>query len=97
MQHREYASPRPEGALAEAEVKTKSTSTTSTTKPKANTNLRKAASASQSIRETQTPTRGAIRPVITLSTAERYVLPPLLGLLKSSNATMFAEALWLPV
>jgi len=66
-------------------------------KPKANTNLRKAASASLSIRETPTATRGAIRPVFTFSTAERYILPPLLNIHKSSNATMLAEALWLPV
>lgn len=66
-------------------------------KPKTNTNLRKTASASLSIRETPTATRGAIRPVFTLSTAERYILPPLLNVMKSSNATMLAEALWLPV
>ena len=67
----------------------------STPKPKLNTNLRKAAAASLPIREKST--RGAIRPVITLSTAEKYALRPLLSVLKSSNATMFAEALWLPV
>ncbi|CCA67117.1 probable RMD1-protein required for Meiotic Division [Serendipita indica DSM 11827] len=64
-------------------------------KPKLNTNLRKTASASLSIREKST--RGAIRPVVTLSTAERYILKPLLKTQKASNATMFAEALWLPV
>lgn len=66
-------------------------------KPKSNTNLRKTAAASLAIRETPTATRGAIQPVFTLSTAERYILPPLLNTLKSSNATMLAEALWLPV
>jgi uncharacterized Rmd1/YagE family protein len=66
-------------------------------KPKSNTSLRKAASASLSIREKPTATRGAIRPVFTISTAERYTLSPLLGVLKPLNATMLAEALWLPV
>lgn len=65
-------------------------------KPKSNTSLRKTASASLSIREKPTATRGAIKPVFTLSTAERYLLPPLLKVMKSSNAIMFAEALWLP-
>jgi uncharacterized Rmd1/YagE family protein len=65
-------------------------------KPKSNTSLRKTASASLSIREKSTATRGAIKPVFTLSTAERYLLPPLLNVMKSSNAIMFAEALWLP-
>jgi uncharacterized Rmd1/YagE family protein len=66
-------------------------------KPKSNTSLRKAASASLSIREKPTATRGAIRPVFTISTAERYTLSPLLDVLKPLNATMLAEALWLPV
>jgi uncharacterized Rmd1/YagE family protein len=65
-------------------------------KLKSNTSLRKAASASLPIREKTTPTRGAIRPVFTMSTAERYQLRPLLRGLKSSNAIMFAEALWMP-
>ena len=65
-------------------------------KPKSNTNLRKTASASLSIREKPTATRGAILPVFTISTAERYILPPLLKNLESSNATMLADALWLP-
>ncbi|KAG9057737.1 hypothetical protein FS842_004393 [Serendipita sp. 407] len=96
LQSRRYASSRQEKAPVEVDVRNQPTQT-SVTKPKANTNLRKAASASLSIREKQTPTRGAIRPVVTLSTAERYLLSPLLSVLKSSNATMFAEALWLPV
>ncbi|PVG04432.1 putative RMD1-protein required for meiotic division [Serendipita vermifera] len=65
-------------------------------KSKSNTSLRKAASASLPIREKTTPTRGAIRPVFTMSTAERYQLRPLFKAFKSSNATMFAEALWMP-
>jgi uncharacterized Rmd1/YagE family protein len=65
-------------------------------KPKANTSLRKAASASLPIRETPTPTRGAIRPVFTYTRAEGYRLPSLQSALKAQNAVMFAEALWIP-
>jgi len=71
------------------------TPSTSLHKPKTTTSLRKAASASQSIRETQTPTRGTIQPVWTLSTAERYSLPRLQSVL-GRNATVLAESLWIP-
>ncbi|PPQ66213.1 hypothetical protein CVT24_000325 [Panaeolus cyanescens] len=43
-------------------------------KPKASTPLRRSASASLPIRSNPTPTRGVIKPVFTLSTAERYLL-----------------------
>ena len=71
------------------------TPSTTLHKPKTTTSLRKAASASQSIRETQTPTRGTIQPVWTLSTAERYSLPRLQSVL-GKNATVLAESLWIP-
>jgi required for meiotic nuclear division protein 1 len=70
-------------------------SSTTLHKPKTATSLRKAASASQSIRETQTPTRGAIQPVFTLSTAERYSLPRLQSVL-GKEAFVLAESLWVP-
>lgn len=71
------------------------TPSTTLHKPKTTTSLRKAASASQSIRETQTPTRGAIQPVWTLSTAERYSLPRLQSVL-GKEAVVLAESLWIP-
>lgn len=71
------------------------TPSTTLHKPKTTTSLRKAASASQSIRETQTPTRGTIQPVWTLSTAERYSLPRLQSVL-GKNAIGLAESLWIP-
>lgn len=43
-------------------------------KPKASTPLRRSASASLPIRSNPTPTRSLIKPVFTLSTAERFLL-----------------------
>ncbi|KAF8199681.1 hypothetical protein BJ912DRAFT_1020245 [Pholiota molesta] len=43
-------------------------------KPKSTTPLRRSASASLPIRSNPTPTRGVIKPIFTLATAERYIL-----------------------
>lgn len=66
-------------------------------KPKATTPLRRSASASLPIRETRTPTRGAIQTVFTLATAERYLLSrirqhPNLPI----RAQTLNESVWIP-
>jgi hypothetical protein len=64
-------------------------------KPKSTTPLRRSASASLPIRSNPNPTRGDIRPVFTLTTAERYFLsrlrpnhPP--------HTTTHHESWWVP-
>lgn len=64
-------------------------------KPRASTPLRRDAGASIPIRTNPTPTRGSIQPVITFTTAERYVLPRLRPFL-SHLAQPLAEAWWIP-
>lgn len=66
-------------------------------KPKASTPLRRSASASLPIRSNPTPTRGVIKPVFTLATAERYILSRLRTL---SDLPPLSQALheswWVP-
>jgi required for meiotic nuclear division protein 1 len=63
-------------------------------KPKASTTLRRTASASIPIRSNPTPTRSSIRPVLTLATAERYLLLRLRSRLP--GAQTLHDALWVP-
>ncbi|KAL0954827.1 hypothetical protein HGRIS_003772 [Hohenbuehelia grisea] len=66
-------------------------------KPKATTPLRRSASDSLPIRSNPTPTRGDIKPVFTLATAERYLLPRLRaspGL--PAGTRMLNESLYVP-
>lgn len=64
-------------------------------KPKAATQLRRSASDSLPIRSNPTPTRGDIRPVFVLTTAERYNLPQLRS--RSPPSSQFLhEAWWVP-
>lgn len=63
-------------------------------KPKASTPLRRSASASIPIRSNPTPTRSSIRPVITLATAERYLLSRLRSRLP--DAQTLHDAWWVP-
>lgn len=68
-------------------------------KPKPNkspSSLKRTASASQAIRSNPTPTRGAIRPVYTFATAEKYDLQRLRRSLPDSTIR-FEEALWVPL
>ncbi|KAL6307450.1 hypothetical protein BKA93DRAFT_727365 [Sparassis latifolia] len=64
-------------------------------KPTASTPLRRTASASLPIRSNPTPTRSDIRPVVTLTTAERYLLPSLLARLPPSSQILH-DSLWVP-
>jgi uncharacterized Rmd1/YagE family protein len=64
-------------------------------KPRASTPLRRDANASLPIRSNPTPTRGTIQPVITLSTAERFILPRLRPVL-SHYAQPLVDAWWIP-
>ena len=64
-------------------------------KPKASTPLRRAAAASQPIRSNPTPTRSEIKPVFTISTAERYDPRKLLLRLPDSTKVV-DEACWIP-
>lgn len=64
-------------------------------KPKASTPLRRAASASLPIRSNPTPTRSDIKPIFTLATAERYLLPTLIRRLPRSTQAI-QGSLWLP-
>jgi uncharacterized Rmd1/YagE family protein len=63
-------------------------------KPKASTPLRRSASASIPIRSNPTPTRSSIKPVITLATAERYLLSRLRSRLP--DAQTLHDAWWVP-
>lgn len=63
-------------------------------KPKASTPLRRSASASIPIRSNPTPTRGSIKPVITLATAERYILSRLRSRLPDVH--VLHDAWWVP-
>ncbi|KAJ8581707.1 DUF155-domain-containing protein [Rhizopogon salebrosus TDB-379] len=63
-------------------------------KPKASTTLRRTASASIPIRSNPTPTRSSIRSVLTLATAERYLLLRLRSRLP--GAQTLHDALWVP-
>lgn len=63
-------------------------------KPKASTPLRRSASASIPIRSNPTPTRSSIKPVITLATAERYLLSRLRSRLP--DAQILHDAWWVP-
>ncbi|KAG2367862.1 hypothetical protein BDR07DRAFT_1392378 [Suillus spraguei] len=63
-------------------------------KPKASTPLRRSASASIPIRSNPTPTRSSIKPVITLATAERYLLSRLRSCLP--DAQTLHDAWWVP-
>ncbi|KAF7797096.1 hypothetical protein EIP86_008288 [Pleurotus ostreatoroseus] len=64
-------------------------------KPKASTPLRRTAAASLPIRANPTPTRSTIQPVVTLTTASRYVLPRLRAHLPP-DARVLQEAWWVP-
>jgi required for meiotic nuclear division protein 1 len=64
-------------------------------KPKATTPLRRSASASLPIRSNPTPTRGDIKTVFTLATAERYVLSRLRGRLPPLSQSLH-ESWWVP-
>lgn len=64
-------------------------------KPKAATQLRRTAAASLPIRANPNPTRGDIRPVSVLTTAERYLLPQLRFRLPAS-AIQIQSAWWIP-
>ncbi|TDL16568.1 hypothetical protein BD410DRAFT_777074 [Rickenella mellea] len=64
-------------------------------KPKAATQLRRTAAASLPIRSNPTPTRGDIRPVSVLTTAERYKLPLLRPKLPYGSQVLH-EAWWIP-
>lgn len=73
--------------------------TTSAPKPKPNkspSSLKRTASASLPIRSNPTPTRGAIQPIYTFATAERYDLTRIRYALPSS-AVEFEEAYWTPL
>lgn len=63
-------------------------------KPKASTPLRRSASASIPIRSNPTPTRSSIKPVITLATAERYILSRLRSRLP--DVQVLHDAWWVP-
>ncbi|KAG2058660.1 hypothetical protein BDR06DRAFT_876248 [Suillus hirtellus] len=63
-------------------------------KPKASTPLRRSASASIPIRSNPTPTRSSIKPVITLATAERYLLSRLRSRLP--GAQTLHDSWWVP-
>ncbi|KAG1804988.1 uncharacterized protein HD556DRAFT_1225951 [Suillus plorans] len=63
-------------------------------KPKASTPLRRSASASIPIRSNPTPTRSSIKPVITLATAERYLLSRLRSRLP--DAQTLHDSWWVP-
>ncbi|KAG2110833.1 uncharacterized protein F5147DRAFT_687423 [Suillus discolor] len=63
-------------------------------KPKASTPLRRSASASIPIRSNPTPTRSSIKPVITLATAERYLLSRLRSRLP--DAQTLHDSWWIP-
>ncbi|KAF8896330.1 hypothetical protein BD779DRAFT_1495251 [Infundibulicybe gibba] len=66
-------------------------------KPKSTTPLRRSASASLPIRSNPTPTRSAIHPVLTLATAERYLLSRLrLHPSLPSRSQALHEAWWIP-
>ncbi|EIW83779.1 hypothetical protein CONPUDRAFT_99345 [Coniophora puteana RWD-64-598 SS2] len=73
-------------------------------RPKASTPLRRSASASASrpIRANPTPTRSAIRPVLTFAMAERFLLPRIRAHIMTHNASagievhLVHEALWIP-
>ncbi|KAF9506445.1 hypothetical protein BS47DRAFT_1378118, partial [Hydnum rufescens UP504] len=68
-------------------------------KPKPNkspSSLKRTASASLPIRSNPTPTRGAIQPVFTYATAERYNLSGLQGHM-SQTARRFEDAWWVPL
>jgi len=68
-------------------------------KPKPNkspSSLKRTASASLPIRANPNPTRGAIQPVYTFATAEKYELTRVRNALPAS-AIRFEEALWTPV
>ena len=70
-----------------------------TSKPKPNkspSSLKRTASASLPIRANPNPTRGAIQPVYTFATAEKYELTRVRNALPAS-AIRFEEALWTPV
>lgn len=66
------------------------------TKPKAYTPLRRTASASLPIRSNPTPTRSPIQPIITLATAERYILPRLSTRMTTLGVRPLHEAYWIP-
>lgn len=66
------------------------------TKPKAYTPLRRTASASLPIRSNPTPTRSPIQPIITLATAERYILPRLSSRMTTLGVRPLHEAYWIP-
>ncbi|KAG2146171.1 uncharacterized protein EDB93DRAFT_490199 [Suillus bovinus] len=63
-------------------------------KPKASTPLRRSASASIPIRSNPTPTRSSIKPVITLATAERYLLSRLRSRLPDTQT--LHDSWWVP-
>lgn len=66
-------------------------------KPKATTPLRRSASESLPIRVNPTPTRSSILPVLTLNTAERYVLSKLkLSPALPPHSRVFQESYWVP-
>ncbi|KAI0342864.1 hypothetical protein BDW22DRAFT_1330016 [Trametopsis cervina] len=66
-------------------------------KPKAATPLRRAAAASLPIRSNPTPTRSAIQPVFTLTTAERYILSEArLRPYLPETAQVLQESWWIP-
>ena len=68
-------------------------------KPKPNkspSSLKRTASASLPIRSNPTPTRGAIQPVYTFATAEKYNLASIRNALPAS-AVRFEEAFWTPI
>lgn len=66
------------------------------TKPKAYTPLRRTASASLSIRSNPNPTRSSIQPIITLATAERYILPRISSRMNMLGVKPLHEAYWIP-
>lgn len=66
-------------------------------KPKATTPLRRSASASLPIRSNPKPTRGSIHPIITVATAERYILPRLrAGGHLPANSQALNDSWWVP-
>ncbi|KAF9238510.1 hypothetical protein BU15DRAFT_88355 [Melanogaster broomeanus] len=85
---------RPSSPLSETLIDTSSADALKQ-KPKATTPLRRTASASIPIRSNPTPTRSSIQPVLTFSTAERYVLTRLRSRLPPDSQKLH-DAWWIP-
>lgn len=84
---------------ASSQASTTATSQAAAPKPKPNkspSSLKRTASASLPIRANPNPTRGAIQPIYTFTTAESYDLTRLRYALPS-RAVLFEDAFWTPI